>query len=159
MNNRMRYWEVWDVLKARLASARMLTILQGGKVYLEGDDYSQPEGPEDKPWGRLVIVPGQNLWPDEPGIGPTSTMSFLTRAEGNPITNPGFNLQKLLDGIQDECYSQLAGFTIPKMNYVMGALPIWLNRPAQPLPLWDDSRGLGFTSAEWRTELASVVSA
>lgn len=157
--NRIRYWEIWENLKTRLSSARMITVLQGGKVYLEGADYTAPEGPEDKPWGRLVIVPAQNLWPDEVGIGPTRTIAFLTRAEFNPYRDPGFNVQKPLDAIQDECYMQLSGYTPSAMQYVQFALPLWLARAPQSLPLWDEARALAFTSAEWRAELAQKVPA
>jgi hypothetical protein len=132
----------------------MTSILQGGKVYLEGSDYSVLEGPEDKPWGRLVIVPSQNLWAPTPGVGPTVGVPFLTRAEFNPIANPEFNVQKSLDAIQDECYMQLYGYKLPSMSYAQTAMPVWQNRPPQPLPLWDEERRLYFTSAEWRFEIA-----
>lgn len=154
MTNRIRYWEIWEHLKVYLNTPRMIAVLQGGKIYLEGTDYSRPESDLAKPWGRLVIVPTQNLWPDEPGSGPTRTLAFLTRAEFNAITDPGFNVQKSLDAIQDECVIQLDGHVLPAMQYAQTALPLWMNRPPQPLPLWDETRGLYFTSAEWRGEVA-----
>lgn len=152
--NQVRFWEVWDELLARLNTARMQHILQGGKIYLEGSDYSQPEGAEDKPWGRLILVPTANLWPDDTGVGPTRTLSFLSRAEVHPIRSAAFNPQKTLDGLQDEVFVQLSGYVIQPHKYVMGATPLWLARGAQPLPLWDDERGMYFTSAEWRCEVA-----
>ena len=156
MSNRIRYWEIWDVILARLQSARMMTVLQGGKVYKEGTDYSLPEGAETAVWGRLVIVPTQNLWPDAVGIGPTRTLPFLTRAEVHSNNDVGYNAQKTLDAIQDECVVQLEGFVVPRQVYVMGATPLWLARPPQALPLWDDARGLYWTSAEWRCEVTSA---
>lgn len=151
----IRYWEMWDHLRAYLPSVRMLSILQGGKVYIEGDDYSQPEGPETAMWGRLIIVPSQRMWEDQVGTGPTRSCSFLTRAEAHPSYAPGARVDKLLDGIQDEATVLLNGHIIPKATYIMGALPLWQARPPQPLPLWDDDRGVYFTSAEWRLEVAS----
>lgn len=155
MSNRIRYWEIWETLKTRLNSARMQAVLQGGKVYIEGQNYSAPEKSEALPWGRLVIVPSQTLWPDESGVGPTRSVPFLTRAEFNTIPDPGFNVQKSLDAIQDECAVLLEGYILPVMAYAQAATPVWLSRPPQPLPLWDDTRGLYLTSAEWRTEVAS----
>lgn len=154
--NRIRYWEVWEDVMAHLqASARLIQVLQGGKIYLEGSDYSQPEGAENKAWGRLVLVPVTNPWLDKVGIGATRSLRFLTRAEVHSNNAPGFNPQKTLDAIQDECMVQLEGYVIPIKQYAMGALPLWLARPQQQIPLWDKDRSLYFTSAEWRGELAA----
>lgn len=152
----IRYWEIWDHLRVYLASARMLSILQGGKVYVEGDDYSKPEGPTNTIWGRLVLVPSQRMWEDQVGTGPTRSLAFLSRAEGNPNWVDGTRIDKLLDGIQDEVTKLLTGHALPKATYVMGAIPLWQSRPPQPLPLWDEQRAVFFTSAEWRCEVAGV---
>lgn len=155
MPNRIRTWEMWDHLRVLLASVRMLELLQGGKVYLEGDDYTTPDGPEDKIWGRLILVPSQRMWEDQIGTGPTRSISFLTRAEAHPNFVPGTRVDKLLDAIQVEVETLLTGHIVPRMTYMMGALPMWQARPPQPLPLWDEDRGMYFTSSEWRTELAT----
>lgn len=154
--NTIRYWEFWSTLKAYLAAnANLMRVLSGGKVYVEGQDYSKPEGPENQPWGRLVLVPTNRIWEDQVGTGPTREMSFLTRAEVNPITDVNFSAQKLLDGIQAHTTESLDGYVLPKLTHIMGALPLWVARPPQPLPLWDDDRAVYFTSAEWRCEVAA----
>lgn len=152
----LRVWEVWDHLRTLLSSTRMTTILQGGKVYVEGlDNYAQPEAAETTLWGRLVLVPSQRMWDDVVGIGPTRSISFLVRSEVHPTYVPGTKVHQMLEGLQDEAFILLQGHIIPKMTYVMGALPLWVARPPQPLPLWDPDRGLYFTSSEWRCEVAS----
>lgn len=150
----IRHWEIWDHLRTLLPSTRMLSILQGGKVYIEGDNYTTPEGAETAFWGRLIIVPSARMWEDQVGTGKTQSMSFLTRAECHPNWVVGTRPDKMLAGIQDEAYKLLDGYVLPRLTYVMGALPLWQARPPQPLPLWDEERGVYFSSAEWRTELA-----
>lgn len=152
----IRFWELWDHLRTLLPSTRMLAILQGGKVYLEGDDYSKPEGPEGDIWGRLVVLPTARMWDDQVGTGPTRNVSFLVRAEAHPNWVEGTRPDKLLDAAQDEATILLSGHTIPKLTYIMGAIPLWQARPPQPMMLWDEQRGLYFTSAEWRCEVAAT---
>ena len=152
---RIRYHEFWLRVKERLSTPRMLQLLQGGKVYLEGENYSQPENTDQtKIWARLVIVPTSTLWPEDPGIGPMRRMGFLTRAEVHSNNDPAYFPQQTLDAIQDECLVQLRHYEVPKQKYIMGARGIWQHRPPQPLPLWDETRGLYFTSAEYRVEVA-----
>lgn len=157
MNNRIRLWEYWEQLAAKLkASTRLMTILQGGKVYLEGEDYSLPEGPENKLWGRLIITPATNPWLDKVGIGPTRSIRFLTRAEVHPGTSTlHVDVHKMLDGLQDECTVVLEGFVHPSMTYVRAAQSLWMARPPQVSPLWDDDRGVWYSSAEWRAEVVA----
>lgn len=152
---RLRYHELWLRVKERLSTPRMLSLLQGGKVYLEGENYSQPEvADETKVWGRLVLVPTSTLWPEDPGIGPMRRLGFLTRAEVHSNNDPAYFPQQTLDAIQDEVLVQLREYVVPKQKYIMGARAIWQHRPPQPLPLWDDIRGLWFTSSEYRLEVA-----
>lgn len=154
--SRLRFSEMWQALLAQLkGSARLTAILQGGHVYLEGSDYSQPEAADTVPWGRVVLVPTARIWDDSVGTGPTREISFLTRAEAHWTGNPEYNVQKTLDGLQDEITAQFFGFVVPRLTYIMGASHLWLARPSQPLPLWDNDRAIYFTSAEWRMEVTS----
>lgn len=164
MTRIIRYTELWNAIKVRLDTARMRKILTDNKnltdparIYLVNDEYDTPEAPIDTLWGRLVLVPTQTAWPDDGAPGLTTKLSFLTRGEVNgSFIRKGYSHQTTLDAIQTEVYDQLYNWTPPDMEFIAVRYPFFLNRQPQPMPLWDDTRQLYFTSAEWRTELVPL---
>ena len=153
---KLRYNELWDAIKVRLDTALMQQLLGGlERIYLESEDYSEPEDLEGTQWHRLVIVPTTNIWaPGDSMMGPTRPVAFMVRAEGSDFIRPGYNPAIPLDAIQDEVENRLVGWT-PEVQPVRIKLivPIYLFAERQPLPLWDDDRGLHFNSAQYRTEI------
>lgn len=157
MNRIIRYTELWRRLKQELSTEDMLVVLGGGKVYIEGEDYGEPEGKVGELWGRMVIVPSQTAWPDTNAPGPITQLSFIVRSEvtGN-FSRPGFIPSANLEAQQVIVYSQLDGFLPTDLLYLRVAMPLFLQRVPQPLPLWDDPRQIWFTSSEWRGYVSPV---
>lgn len=154
---RLHYSEFWQAVKAQLNTALMQQILNGGKVYLQGEDYSTPEGPEGSLWGRVVVVPAQTAWPNtEADMGPTREVPFLVRAEFSDFTRPGYDVQVSLDAAQDEAENQLIGWVPTGLPRITVVVPIYLQNSREVYPFWDDDRGLHFNSAQFRTEVAKV---
>jgi len=155
---KLRYTEFWQAVKAQLNTALMQSILGGpARVYLESDDYSQPEGVEGGEWGRLVIVPTATLWADaDSSMGPTRNLAFMVRVELSNFTQVGYDHTIPLDAAQDEAENQLVGWVPVGFTRINVVLPIYLQANRQPLPLWDEDRGLYFTSAQFRTEVTKV---
>lgn len=151
---KLHYNEFWNAVKVRLNSALMQQLLGSGKIYLESEDYSAPEGPEGTQWHRLVIVPSATLWAAaDSDMGPTRSLAFMTRAEGSNFQKAGYDYTIPLDAIQDEVENLLIGWTPVGMTRIYAILPIYLFAGRQPLPLWDEGRGLHFNSAQYRTEI------
>lgn len=155
---RLHYTEFWAATKARLNTALMQQILGGpNRVYLESEDYSRPEGVEGGEWGRVVIVPTATLWADaDSSMGPTRNLAFMVRAELSNYTKPGYDHTIPLDAAQDEAENQLVGWWPIGLTRISVVLPIYLFAARQPMPLWDEDRGLYFTSAQFRTEVNKV---
>lgn len=152
----IRTWELWPAIKAKLnQNAHLLQLLQGGKVYMQGDLYTALPSKAPLPYCDLVVTPALNMWPD--AMGPHQIRRFvcIIRVECHPNNEASFNPAQLLDGIHAEVVNQLDGYIIPRQQFVMGATAMWMSRPPQASPLWDEGRGLFFTSAEWRCELAT----
>jgi hypothetical protein len=151
-----RLEEIWEQVKLRLDTARMQSFTRGAKrIYLESDDYAAPESGIDLAWGRAIIVPTQTAWPTTEAPGQMIPVAFLVRGEVNDFKDPGFHKGKVLSGIQDETYAQLYGWT-PSSSQALVVLQIFLFRPPQPLPLWEEGRGVWFTSAEYRCWVSST---
>jgi hypothetical protein len=146
-------------LKARLlADATVLDLLYNRQaVYVEGEDYSKPEGPDAEPWTRLVIVPAQSLWPDDGAPGLVVPKAFVLRAECNNFTAPQFNPQLALEGLLAAAQLSLQGYVPPA---VVGfdtkvVFPIYLQRVMEPRILWYDIAKVWFLSVEYRMEVSS----
>lgn len=151
---KLHFNELWNAVKVQLNTVLMQQLLGGpSRVYLEAEDYSQPEGPEGTEWHRLVIVPSSTLWaPADSDMGPTRSLAFMTRAEGSDFKRPGYDYTITLDAIQDEVENKLVGWSPPGLTRIVMVLPIYLFAGRQALPLWDEDRGLHFNSAQYRLE-------
>lgn len=156
--SKLHYTEFWQAVKTRLNTATMQAVLGGAnRVYLESEDYSKPEGVEGGEWGRVVIVPTATLWADaDSSMGPTRNLAFMVRAELSNFTKLGYDHTIPLDAAQDEAENQLIGWCPGGLTRIVILLPLYLQANRQPLPLWDDDRGLYFTSAQFRTEVTKV---
>lgn len=153
----IHYNEMWNAIKAQLNSPLMQQLLGPGKIYLESEDYSAPEDAEGTQWHRLVIVPSATLWAAaNSDMGPTRDVAFMVRAEGSDFKKAGYDYTISLDAIQDEAERLLIGWCPAGLTRIKVVLPIYLFAGRQPLPLWDDDRGLHFNSAQFRTEISKA---
>lgn len=157
--------DLWPVLRDRVATAAMNTILGGsGRVFVEGDYSGTPAG-EATAWGRGVIVPV--LLPQgvqfEQGL-PT-TLRWLFRTDFNNIEFGGFPASvwasRKAELAQREAARQWMnwdGSAALASTQVMLAGPPRLDESWQPRVLWDPDRsGTVFMSSSWLVDVASAA--
>lgn len=130
------------------------------RVYSLMDDYGKPEGLETEPWGRVVVVPADVI-SSPPMDAEYMPLVFLVRAEFNNFRLNGFNPHKSLGTMMDEAYVLLQHWRPPAVETKRAhvAQPIYLTRPPQGMPLWDDERRLHMLSAEYRTSAVPALPA
>lgn len=165
VNLKLRYWELWDVLKARLNADPDLTSILGGpnRVYKANDDYSDPEADENTPWGRVVIVPSDAGWPAFWESGKRVELVIQLRSEMNDFNSGGYDVNRPLDAAQDIIFHNLDGLIITQradatpLRYFTQALPMWCADWAQPMGLFDEPRGIWWKASRWSLEVAPVV--
>jgi hypothetical protein len=153
--------DLWPVLRDRIATATMATILGGtGRVFVEGD-YSGTPDAETKPWGRAVIVPV--LLPG--GIrfeqGLPTRHRFLVRTDFNNYTAPGYNPSRSAELAQREATRRLLnwdGSAALASSQIMLAGAPRLDEVWQPRVLHDpDVTGTVFLSSSWLIDVASAA--
>jgi hypothetical protein len=157
--------DLWPVLRDRVATATMATILGGtGRVFVEGD-YSGTPDLESKPWGRSVIVPvlpvGGIRW--IPGL-PTM-QRFLFRTDFNNIEYGGLKASVWASRsaalAQREAARRLEGWDPGEVlisTQVMVASRVRLDEVWQPRVLFDpDATGTVFLSSSWLVDTASAA--
>lgn len=153
----VRLWQFWNATALHLDTLRMGNLLGGsGRIRKVTDEMNPVEDGEEVVWGRVVLVPTQTLWPQPFVEGETRKVAFLVRAECHaPRGEPNFDAGRLLEAVQAEAYTLLQGWTPAPFVNAMVALPVYRQEAPQPLPLWDDTRGLWYTSSQYRTEFVS----
>ena len=150
-----RYRQLWNVVKVHVNTAVLQSILVTGKVYLEGENYSQPEGPEGGQWGRVVLVPTSSPFPAASQEAFLS-LGVLVRSETSNFENVNYAPQVALEAQQWALYTQLQGWLPPATTFLQPASAFRLVRPWQELPLWDQVRGLYFMSSVYQIMVTHV---
>ena len=104
--------ELWAALRDRIKTSRMASILGGpNRVYVEGDQPPQGEGPETTAWGRAIIVPALPLLDIRFQPGFVTPMDFLLRVEFNDASLPGYNVTLSCELAQQEAFRQWQHWT------------------------------------------------
>lgn len=150
----VRYHELLNGIRTRVNSDKMKRILGGNtRVYLEYEDYSDSEDAEDLPWGRLVIAPTSNLWPEV--VAPDFFWKFgaLFRAEFNNFQRTGYSTHVSLEAALAEVRDRMFNWVPAPFVYVKVGFPFFMHQPPQPIPQWDDRRNLYWMSSTYRTEV------
>jgi hypothetical protein len=153
--------DLWPVLRARVSTALMDTILGGpNRVFVEGD-YSGAPDIESKPWGRGVIVPVlpvQGIRFEQ--LLPTR-LRFLFRTDFNNVVIPGYNVSRSAELAQREAARQLQnwdGASALTSAQIMFAGPPRMDEVWQPRVLYDETRtGTVFLSSSWLVDVASAA--
>lgn len=151
----------WPMVVVRLATPAMATILGGaGRVYREIGQPFEPEGAENAAWGRVVVVPASTLWEPADGPGREARTAWLVRAEVHGAGD-GYDPTIPLEAAHGEAFARLHGWmpgrieTAGHVLQAFGRLPVWRETRPQPLPRWDDERGLWYMSAQYRALIES----
>jgi hypothetical protein len=158
-NSVVRTHEFWDALVARLRANATLTTLLGGanRVYKVTDDFSEPEDSTDtRPWGRVVVVPSNTLWPSPDVAGQTKTVSWLMRVEFNDFAASGYSVDVSMDAALAAVDSLLVGWLPTGFSHVLVALPVFRFTSPRALAEWDETRGVWWKSIEYRTEVSPL---
>lgn len=143
-------WEIPGAVVTLLSTARMDALLYGsGRVYDRERTPAEPEGPDRKPWGRVVVklvdpVGGQvQEYP-----GREKVQRFLVLAE---VHDPGGGLspRRALQAIQLEAFSALEGQTL-SLTKAGVEFPVWRVGMVNDEPIWDEDHGTWVQSAEYR---------
>lgn len=153
----VRLDEFWTMMKLRLSSTRMTDILYGsGRIYRATDDYSVPEGGENEPWGRLIIVPVAVAWSPIFVPGESRKENFLIRTEFNNYEDEGYEVTFDLEAAQEEAYNLLEGWT-PVLNSAQIVFNVYRRSFPQPIPFMDSPTSTWWTSSEYRFEAAPTM--
>lgn len=150
------YKDVWSAIKTRLLNSVDLSVALGGanRIYLEGNHPERPEGTtEDGFWGRVILMSQSALWDTTDTRDKTIAFGLAVKVEFNNYRNQGYDANISLDAAHLQINRYLQGWTIPKTTTVMGALPFFLYRGQDPMPLYDSARDLFFKTAFYRCEL------
>ena len=156
MSTPVRLADYWKTVKAHVATTALSTVLVTGKVYLEGEDYSKPEGAEGGQWGRVVLVPTMTSFPTAPLNSEFIDIGLLVRAEFSNYQNVNYRPQVALEAALQLCYRQLHGWVPAATSQVQPATAFMLIKPWQDLPMWDDQRGLYFLSMLFNSKVTHV---
>lgn len=153
--------DLWPVIRDRIATATMATILGGtGRVFIEGDYQGQP-WPEASPGGRAVIVPVLALGGVKWEIGYPTLARFLVRTDFNNYVQAGYNPSRSAELAQRHAMRRLHYWNPNEAlvsTQVMAASRIWMDEVWQPRVLHDPAvTGTVFMSSSWLMYAASAA--
>lgn len=157
--------ELWPALRVRLSTPEMATVLRGAnRVYVEGAP-KPPDLSNTTDWGNLAIVPTRTLWSTPAVPGETRGVAFLLRAEFNNLVRPGYSQDVAIGAAHRTAYARIVGWvpapadgagvelTPADFRHFRPATEILIASWAQARALWDDERGMWYSSAEYRVRL------
>jgi hypothetical protein len=138
----------------------MNAILRGGaRVYVPGDSAPPTEGPENKDWGRIIVMPSVMAFRAEEEPHTQRPVGFLVKVEFNNYRAAGYDVNLPIYAAHAEAFDLLDNWA-PGMlgvapNQVWGSFT-YRRFPPDPTPLLDDLRSLWVASAEYVAVLAPV---
>lgn len=159
-SSQARTQELWPVLKQRLDSARMRTILGGaGRIFhAPPDEFADPLGPEGTWWGRGVIVPTSTIWETESNPSLPRPIQFVLRFEFPK--HPDYDPNVSLEAAHVEAFNLLQYYEPvlrtdgTPFKYMLIAEQIY--RYLDPSdPYWDNDRGLWWSSTQYRLAISN----
>ena len=141
--------------KARIDTPRMAQLLYGpGRVYAEQERPAKPEGSADEPWGRVVVMLADFLFPRGQAMpGRQEAVPFLVRAEVTHLR--GWDYARALEAILEEAFRRLQGARLA-LRGSMVLFPIYWRGLVNERPLRNDAEGTWVQTSEFRTVLQPV---
>lgn len=156
MANDLRLDKVWEAVRTRLTTARMGQILYLGEIFRATQAFESPENAEDRPWGRIVLVPTTTLWNTVDVPGETAKINFLVRIEFNNFGGEGYDPTTDLEQAQEEVWKQLQNWEPTGIDGAFIAFHFYRRTRPQPMPFFDNDQKVWWTSAEYRFEALAV---
>src|SRR5690625_576755 len=145
--------EVPGVIRDRIRTVQMATILGGpNRVYASWEGYGEEEAPQP-PWGRVIVMIGQPVWSTQEQGDRRRLLRILVRVECRPASG-GYDPTIMLELAHREAFARLEGWR-PPLQYAAVLYPLF--RRSSPIPPeWDDERGLWLSAAEYRLVIGSI---
>lgn len=163
-----RLFEVWEAVRDRLRASVDLekilspdqTAVTTDRVILAGTPDAQkdrPAGASDaSPWGMLWIVPITTLWNTEEPVGRDVVAPFLVRVDFHVPKQSTFPLQRRMEAAHEEAFRVLHGWRPSGLEFAEVHGLISRSIRPEPMPLWDEQRGLWYLSATYTAPVAPV---
>lgn len=152
--------EFWVAMKTRVDSPLMQEILGGrGRVYVPSDppdDVREVEGQPNEPWGRIIMMPRETLWPQTDVPGDWQNVPWLASVQFNDFRAKGYDVGVAVGAAHRELFNRLDGWVPdPQPTQVTILLPVWRNGSPPVFPRHDQGRRLWLSNAEYRTQAVS----
>lgn len=152
--------EFWEALRARANTADMQTVLGGPqRVYMPSDGLDaipEAEGRPDAPWGRILTLPRETLWPQRDVPGEWKNVAFILSVQFNDFRAPGYDVGIPVARAHELLYDQLNDWVPdPQPVHVLIAVPVWREGQPPVSPIFDQSRNLWLSNAQYRCQAVS----
>lgn len=149
--------DLWRDLKARLLADAQLSAILGGddRVYVPSDnpiDDVEREGRLNEPWGRVRLMARSTLWPQIDVPGDWQNVAFLAAVQFNDFRASGYDVNVSVDAAHERVYRQLDNYA-PALERITIVVPLWRYGSPPPSPVYDASRRLWLSNAEYRTQV------
>lgn len=149
--------EFWEAMRTRLDTATMQAILGGaGRVYVPSDgqdDIPAVEGDQDQPWGQIVMLPRETLWPQKDEPGTMQNVAWIASVRFNDYRASGYDVGISVGAAHAELFARLDNWVPdPQPTKVVIVVPVWRESSPSASPLFDQSRNLWLSNAQFRTQ-------
>lgn len=153
---RLRIDELFPAMAARIETVRLQTILgAAGRVYLADEDPPEQEEEPSLPWGRVVFLTRETLWPQRDVPGEAKNVAWLMSVQFNDFKAPGYRVGIGIGAAHEEIFARLDNFA-PALPSAQIVVPVWRYGAPPAAPFYDADRRLWITNAEYRAQVGPV---
>jgi hypothetical protein len=153
----------WDALQARLAEPTLEAILGGsGRIYGFWDAIpDRIEENEGQWWATVAILPISTIWQQDDRPGRDELVRWLIRVDSHGPVAAGYRPDRTLHAAHARAFERIHGWLPGPMDdgqgntVANGRLPAYRQTRPAPIPFWDNTRDVWYTSAEYRTLIES----
>lgn len=145
----------WTDVMARLDSANMRVVLGGVGRILRASD-ARPDLPDGTWWGRVVLTPVETPWQQDDQPGREVNVRWLVVAEAHKPEGLKYDPTITLEAAQIEAFLLLHGWVPGVKARYQGRHPMIRVTPPQPMPFYEETEDLYYTSAEYQCLLSPV---
>lgn len=148
----MRLAEFWAAIRDRIDTPTMQRSLGGReRIYRPTDRVPEQEAEPSAVWGRVVMRP--TLWPSLAEPGAPRNVSWLMMVQFNDFAAKGYDVDVAMQAVHEEIYLRLDNF-VPVGSRLIVWVPIWRFADPPAAAIYDGSRRLWISNAEYRSQVA-----
>ncbi len=144
----------WKAVQVQLTTTETTTLLAGGRVYRDSEDFSRPDGELNAAWGRQVIVQSETMWPSRVIDPSWRGVGWLVRSEMNHFAGVGYDPSTPINRLQQIAFEQMTGW-MPSVVGLVARIAVYEERPPGALKL-DVDRDVWWMSSEYRCEVSRL---